>query len=146
MRALEERVSELEAASEPVAQESPSQRPEPAPVEAPELVGAHHYRVPRRYFEEMLDDPQQALREARIVPVQKNGQVTGLRMFGIRPDSRLARLGFQNGDQLESLNGIALTDPETALEAYAASRDASTLRVRVLRRGQALELVYDIVE
>ena len=116
------------------------------PVTEPTQVAEHHYRVPRKYFDEMLQDPDRIMREVRVVPVQERGRVTGLKLFGLRPNTRLGVLGFQNGDQLHTLNELPLTTPEQALEAYAAVRNASSLRVQLLRRGQRIELRYDLVD
>jgi general secretion pathway protein C len=142
--ALEERVRALESrqTEPPPIVERPVDRPAPGD---PELVGEHHYRVPRAFFEALTASPNETMREARVVPVTKNNQVVGLRLFGIRPDSRLARLGLKNGDQLQTLNDIPLTTPDKALKAYAASRNADTLRVTLIRQGQSIDFRYDLV-
>jgi general secretion pathway protein C len=37
-----------------------------------------------------------------------------------------------------------MSSPDTALEAYARLRSASNLSVAVVRRGQAMNLTYDV--
>jgi type II secretory pathway component PulC len=145
--ALEARMKQVEApANGSVAVVvQPDAQPE-ASAAGPVLVSEHHYRVPRKFFDEMLEDPDATMREVRVVPVTSGNRVTGLRLFGLRPKTRLAALGFQNGDQLESLNGEPLTTPEQALSAYAAARNADDLRVKLLRRGQSIVLRYDLVD
>ncbi len=147
LTALEERMSKAEASTpSPVAVVAQPDADRDPPLTGPVLVGDHHYRVPRKFFDDMLQDPDSTMREVRVVPVTSGGRTTGLRFFGLRPDTRLVRLGFQNGDQLESLNGVPLTTPDQALEAYSAARGADSLRVRLLRRGQRIELRYDLVD
>jgi len=68
----------------------------------------------------------------------------GIRMFGVRPDTLLGTLGFQNGDRLESINGFNMASPEKALEAYARLRTASALNVKLSRRGQPVAIDYHI--
>jgi general secretion pathway protein C len=82
------------------------------------------------------------MRSARIVPEQKNGETLGIRLFGIRPDTLLGTLGLQNGDRLEEINGFKMGSPEQALEAYARLRTASSLTIKVNRRGKAMNLDY----
>jgi hypothetical protein len=83
--ALEERARQEEAPPPP--REPVVARPDVA--DAPVWIGEHHYRVSRRYFDDMLQNPEETMRSARIVPVQTGGQVTGLRLFGIRRGTRL---------------------------------------------------------
>ena len=84
------------------------------------------------------------MRSARIVPEQKDGKVVGVRLFGIRPKTMLGVLGMKNGDRLEQINGFDMGSPEKALEAYARLRTASSLKVKVTRRGKPVVLEYQI--
>ncbi len=144
LAALEERVGKVEAV--PASPVTMAAQPPDAPLTGPLEVGRHHYRVPRKYFDEMLENPDETMREARAVPVKDGNRTTGLRLFGIRSGTRLNVLGFQNGDQLRSLNDAPLTTPDQALRAYGAARNSDTLRVRLLRRGQSVEMRYDLVD
>lgn len=83
-------------------------------------------------------------RAARIVPEQTAGKITGLRLFAIRTDNVLGKLGFENGDRLERIQGKSLTTPEQALEAYAALRGAKTIEVEVNRRGATKKLTVRV--
>lgn len=78
----------------------------------------------------------------RVVPEQKNGQIIGIRLFGIGSDSLLAMLGLKNGDRLESINGFLLGSPDQALTAYARLRSANHLDVKLNRGGRPMMLGY----
>ena len=84
------------------------------------------------------------MRQARVVPVQENGRVVGVRMNGIRPDSLLGVLGMQNNDRLQTINGFDLASPEKALEAYARLRTADKLTISINRNGKNMNLDYNI--
>jgi general secretion pathway protein C len=56
----------------------------------------------------------------------------------------LGKLGLQNGDLMRTINGFEMSSPDTALEAYARLRSASNLTVAVVRRGQPMNVQYDI--
>ncbi|HLV20931.1 MAG TPA: type II secretion system protein GspC [Polyangiaceae bacterium] len=107
-------------------------------------VSENEYHVDRAVVDKILENQAELMRSARIVPEQKDGKVVGIRLFGIRPDTLLGTLGFQNGDRLESINGFNMASPEKALEAYARLRTASNLAVKVNRRGQETSIDYRI--
>ncbi len=82
--------------------------------------------------------------QARVVPESKNGKLIGIRLFGIRSDSLLAALGLENGDCLESIDGLPIGSPENALEAYAAMRTATRVEIVVNRKETPVTLRYNI--
>lgn len=81
------------------------------------------------------------LQEARIVPAFVNGRTAGFKLFGIRPGSDFARAGLQNGDVINRINGIELTSPSRALEAYNRANDGLVV-VDFTRRGQRGTLTH----
>lgn len=129
-----------------------------APAEAPPASGGvpadiadkikkvsdTEFHVDRSVVDKILEDQAQLMRSARIVPEQKNGKVVGIRLFGVRPDTLLGKLGLQNGDRLESINGFEMASPEKALEAYARLRTSDNLSVKVTRRGQPVNIEFKI--
>jgi hypothetical protein len=102
------------------------------------------FDITRRALDAFVGNQARLLGTARIVPSQHEGVVTGVRLYGIRRGSTLDLLGFQNGDELQTINGFDVSSPERALEAYARIRGASELRVGMVRRGAPLELVYRV--
>ena len=58
-------------------------------------------------------------RSARIVPEIRDGKASGFRLYSVHPDGQFARLGFQNGDVIRSINGLTIYSPENALDVYA---------------------------
>ncbi len=125
--------------------------PAPPPVDLAKLdddlveVTPYEHVITRAAVDRVLENQAELLREARIVPAFKDGAANGVKLFGIRGGSLLARLGFANGDALQSINGYRLTDPEKALEAYAKIRTASALDVLIERQGRPYTLRVRIV-
>jgi general secretion pathway protein C len=107
-------------------------------------IGATEYNIDRGVVDKILENQAELMRQARIVPEQENGKVVGIRLFGVRPDTLLGTLGMENGDRLEKINGFDMASPEKALEAYARLRTADHLTVSVNRRGQEMNLDYNI--
>jgi hypothetical protein len=67
---------------------------------------------------------------------ERNGQPIGVRIYGIRRDSILGRLGFENGDTLLDVNGYEVTGADGALAAYERLRDAPAFFIRLERQGE----------
>lgn len=107
-------------------------------------VSATEYNIDRGVVDKILENQADLMRQARIVPEQENGKVVGIRMFGVRPDTLLGHLGMENGDRLQTINGFDMASPEKALEAYARLRTADKLTVSINRKGQAMNLDYNI--
>jgi general secretion pathway protein C len=107
-------------------------------------ISANEFNIDRSVVDKVLENQADLMRNARIVPEQENGKTVGIRMFGIRPDTLLGVLGFENGDRIQSLNGFDIANPEKALEAYARLRTADHLTVSINRRGSGMNVDYNI--
>jgi general secretion pathway protein C len=134
------------AAPPPAAPGAPP-TPPGAPALMPELatkiqkVSPTEFNLDRSVVDKVLENQAELMRSARIVPEKgPDGNVVGIRLFGIRSDTLLGLLGMQNGDRLESINGFNMASPEKALEAYARLRTAPNLNVKVNRRGQPVSI------
>ncbi|MFO7736647.1 MAG: type II secretion system protein GspC [bacterium] len=78
-------------------------------------------------------------REARIVP-SPDGD--GFRIFRIRPNSIYKKIGIQNGDVVQSINGIDISSPDKALQAYQKLRNADKLSLNIKRNNKKESLEY----
>lgn len=87
----------------------------------------------------LLADPSQVMGNGRIVPVFEQGAAVGFKLFTVRPNSLLARMGLQNGDVVKTLNARSLTAPDAALQAFEAAKGESLIRIGLERQGKPLE-------
>ncbi len=135
--------SENGGASGVPAEPSPPRGPAKIPQDIADKIqkiSDTEFRVDRSVVDKVLENQAELMRSARIIPETKDGQVVGVRLFGIRPDTLLGSLGIQNGDRLETINGFSMSSPEKALEAYTRLRAADGLKLQVNRRGQPVTL------
>jgi len=102
------------------------------------------FNVERSVVDSILENQAELMKSARIVPEKEGDKVVGIRLFGVRPDSLLGTLGIENGDRLSTINGFAMSDPQTALEAYTKLRTASHLTVAVNRHGSPVNIDFNI--
>lgn len=125
----------------------------PAPPEPSGLVGAeravecaeeHRCTLDRKYVEEMLANPTSVMSQLRIMPSVRDGQVRGLKLYGIRPGSLAKLLGFRNGDLVVSINGAPVTGGEPPFGVHRRLRSVDTLAVEIERKGERLLKTCDL--
>jgi len=98
-------------------------------------LGEHRYEIQRHTLESLLGNVGLLSRSARPVPEIKEGRMIGFRLFGVRPDGPVGRIGMKNADVITSVNGLELSSPEQAIEAFGKLRSASHLSLRFERDG-----------
>jgi hypothetical protein len=103
-----------------------------------------HVEVTKAFIDAVLANPMAAAKGARVVPAVKDGKPDGFKLYAIRPSSFYAKLGFQNGDTLNRINGMELTSADKALEVYTKLREASKLSIDITRRGKPVTLTITI--
>jgi general secretion pathway protein C len=103
-----------------------------------------HFEVERSVIDQVLESQAELMRSVRVVPEKDGDKTSGLRLFGIRPDSLLGSLGMENGDRLQSINGFDINDPQKALEAYTRLRMSDHLTVSINRRGKPVNIDVNI--
>ena len=104
-------------------------------------VGPNQYVVKRADLNKATGNLGALASQARIVPSAKDN---GFKIFSIAKDSLYSKIGIQNGDVLKSINGIELSSPDKALEAYSRLQSASKLSLDIVRKGQNETLEYTI--
>ncbi|MBX3232081.1 MAG: general secretion pathway protein GspC [Labilithrix sp.] len=107
-------------------------------------VSPTEFQIDRGILDKILENQAELMRQARVVPVQENGKVVGVRLNGIKSDALLGVLGMQNGDTLKTINGFDMGSPEKALEAYARLRTADKLTISLSRGGKDMNIDYAI--
>lgn len=138
------------AAKKPAASKRPARRRRGAPQLPDELknkitkVSDTEYNIERSVVDDILEKQAELMRYTRLKPVKDGDKVVGLRMSRIRSGTLLDVLGLKNGDQVQSINGFDLTDPQKALEAYGRLRTADRLTLKVTRGGSATTIDYNI--
>lgn len=118
---------------------------EPAAEAAPACPALpHRAAVSRAELNAALSGEQSFITQARVVPAFVNGTFDGFRLFGLRPGTRLAEVGFCNGDRVRSINGSALSSPEAVLQGTTEWRRATSLEFQLVRAGTPGTLTLDV--
>lgn len=122
-----------------------------APAEKPDdgdsgivKTGENTYGVARSTVDNALNDLSSLATQARVVPAFEGGKPVGFKLFSIKPGSLYSKIGLQNGDVINRINGYELNSPEKGLEVYGKLKDSSNVTVEVKRRGKPMTLDYTI--
>lgn len=94
--------------------------------------------VERAFVEQLLANPAMLAKQARIVPKQKDDEVLGYKLYGIRRGSLPKLLGLKNGDMVTAVNGEDLKGMDKAMALFTKLRRASNLSVSIERKGKQI--------
>lgn len=94
--------------------------------------------------DEALSNLPVLLTQVRAVPYFKNGQAVGLRLFAIKSGSLFEKIGLQNGDVLQSINGNQLGDFSQALKLFERLKAERSLKVVLERNRAPMTFNYEI--
>lgn len=107
-------------------------------------TGDNQFGVPRSTVDGALNNLSQLATEARVVPAFEGGKPVGFKLFSIKPGSLYSKIGLQNGDVVNKINGYEMSSPEKGLEVYQKLKDSSNVTVDIKRRGKTMTLDYTI--
>ncbi|MDD2270754.1 MAG: type II secretion system protein GspC [Desulfuromonadaceae bacterium] len=123
----------------------PGQASAPAPASmAVASTGAGSYLIDQRALNAALDNPAQAMSDARLLPSQKDGKVEGFRASEVKPNGVFGLIGIKNGDVLLRLNDFPMDSPDKALQSFISLKGQSRLKLDIIRDGQPQTFNYDI--
>jgi general secretion pathway protein C len=88
----------------------------------------------------LTSDFAQVLQDAKATPNMVDGDLKGFRLDRIRNDSIYQKAGLQNGDVIEEINGIPLSDTAQAIKLLQSLRNESEIEVRYSRGGSKQNL------
>ena len=109
-----------------------------------EKISDTKFKIQRSVVDKVLANQGSLMRTARVIPHEEDGRVVGMRLYGIRRNSLLGRLGVRNGDMLRTINGFDMTSPDSALEAYTRLRTADSLTLAMKRQNKDMTIEYTI--
>jgi general secretion pathway protein C len=107
-------------------------------------MGGGNFVIDQRALNAALDNPAQAMSDARLLPSQKDGKVEGFRVSEVKPNGVFAMVGMKNNDILLRLNDFPVDSPDKALQSFIALKGQSRLKLDLIRDGQPVSFNYDI--
>lgn len=107
-------------------------------------LASNRWVLDRHEVEHNLDNLNQLMTQARVIPNFSDGKPDGFRVFAIVPDSFYEKIGLKNGDVLERVNGIEIKDPESFLKVFQHLKDENNISLDVVRNSQKETMSYEI--
>lgn len=114
----------------------------PIPEDAIKQLDDTHWTIYTKKMDAVGSDMNSLMMQARIVPHVQDGKAAGFKLFAIRPRSLYARLGIMNGDVVAKINDQEIGSAEKALDLYQKLRNATTVTVEIIRRGEPRKHFY----
>ena len=97
-----------------------------------------------QYRDQLYRDPGSLAEVVRITAVREGGTLRGYRVAPGREREQFAQLGFQPGDLVTSVNGMALDDPANTMRLYQTMRSANEAVFGIERDGQPVQLAVSL--
>jgi general secretion pathway protein C len=91
-----------------------------------------------------LENLPQLLTKARVIPNFSDGKPDGFKIFSIAPDSLYAKIGLQNGDVLQQINGVEIKDPENFMRVFQQLKDETNIALDFVRNNRRESFAYEI--
>ena len=102
--------------------------------------------VARRRPSDTLRDPANIFSQARILPKWEDGEMLGVELAAIKNGSLLQDAGFENGDIIVEMNGIAVDSPEQSAKLMKEFTSTKAISATVNRRGQDVTVEFEVNE
>ncbi len=102
------------------------------------------YVIDRREVERTVENMNEVFTQARAVPHFEDGKTTGFRVFAIKPGSVFEKVGLQNGDIVQRVNGVELTDPTKAMSLFTELQNEGHIALDLQRNKQSKSFSYEI--
>jgi general secretion pathway protein C len=129
--------------------------PGPAPVarplpDAPPIAAGIRQLQPNQWVLDKqevtaaLSNLPQLLTKARVIPNFADGKPDGFKIFSIAPDSLYAKIGLQNGDVLQQINGVEIKDPENFMRVFQQLKDETRIALDLVRNNRRESYTYEI--
>jgi general secretion pathway protein C len=116
----------------------------PAPAARIRRTGTDAFIVDRRELDGVVDNMSGLMTQLRAVAEVTEGRPSGFRLFQIKEDSIFHRLGLQDGDVVQRVNGTVVSDPTSLLTFLGRLRSEPRVAVDIVRDGGTRTLVYDL--
>jgi hypothetical protein len=93
------------------------------------------YEVDRALVRELVTGASKPTGVRALPVLDKNGDVKGVRMLGVRPDSVAGALGLKNGDVIAAIDGEPLRSAQQLLDLYAKLDQLEKVELTGTRSG-----------
>lgn len=99
--------------------------------------------IDRLDLQASLKDIGKIMTQVRIRPYFKDGKADGLFISRIKAGSVFAKLGLQNGDIVQGINGSTISSPDDVFALYENLKSGSRVSLQLTRKGESKTITYN---
>jgi len=114
----------------------------PAPSGFVRSSGKGEYLLDQKGLQFALDNPNQIMTDAKLIPNMINNKQDGFVLREVRENGLYNRLGMRNGDVLLRINGSDISNPENAFQAFMALKGLNKVQLDLIREGNRITQNY----
>jgi type II secretion system protein C len=92
----------------------------------------------------LTTDFANVLQDAKASPNMVDGVLKGWKMDRIRKGSFYEKSGIQNGDVIEEINGVVLSDAGQSIKLLQSLRNESEIELKLNRNGQKMNFMLKV--
>jgi general secretion pathway protein C len=100
--------------------------------------------IDRRELEKTVANLNEVFTQARAVPYFQDGKTVGFRVFAIKPGSVFEKIGLQNGDIINRVNGVEINDPTKAISLFTELQNEGHIALDLQRNNATKSFSYEI--
>jgi general secretion pathway protein C len=100
--------------------------------------------IDRRELERTVANLNEVFTQARAVPYFQDGKTVGFRVFAIKPGSVFEKIGLQNGDIINRVNGVEINDPTKAISLFTELQNEGHIALDLQRNNATKSFSYEI--
>ncbi len=126
------------------AAQSSSQESNAAQSNFVEQKSPGHYILDRNEVNNMVTNVNQFMTQLRVRPHFVQGKPIGYLVTDIKEGSVIDQIGLKNGDIIKSVNGLPISQPEQAFEAYQQLMSESQIALEIQRGTNTEVMTYEL--
>ena len=107
-------------------------------------TGDDKFVIDRRELEKTVANLNEVFTQARAVPYFQDGKTVGFRVFAIKPGSVFEKIGLQNGDIINRVNGVEINDPTKAISLFTELQNEGHIALDLQRNNATKSFSYEI--
>lgn len=98
----------------------------------------------QNYRQQLYQNPNSLADVIRVMPATEGGKLVGYRVNPGGDPAQFQKFGLKPGDIVTGVNGVALDDPQHALDLYNLMRSAREASIAVRRGSESMTLMVSL--
>jgi len=111
---------------------------------SPSATAAEQTALATQYRRQLYDSPESLASVVSVSPVREGDRVVGYRIAPGADRAAFDTFGFQSGDIVIAVNGLALSDASNTVKLYQTMKDATQASFDIERDGGTVTVSVDL--